>query len=208
MRPEVAVHDALARLLEYPRDGYMESVEESARLVAAANSEAADALQPFIDYARAQPLHVLEETFTRTFDNSADRALEVGWHTFGENYTRGTFMVRMRQRLREVGVEENGELPDHLSHVMALLGRAEASWAGDMAHDTVAPAVTKIHDALTSQENPWAPVLAATQIILAMHEHSPRQPAGANIPSSWPPPPPLPEHDGPGCGFGEEPCHE
>lgn len=209
MRPEVEVHDALARLLEYPREGYLDSVEESARLVRAANASAGELLQPFVDYAHSQQLHDLEEAFTRTFDNSADRALEVGWHTFGENYTRGTFMVRMRQRLREVGVEENGELPDHLSHVMALLGRADAKWAGDMAHDTVAPAVTKIHDALTSQENPWAAVLAATQSVLAMHEHSPRPPVGAKIPSSWPPPPPMPQHDdGPGCGFGEEPCHE
>jgi nitrate reductase molybdenum cofactor assembly chaperone len=207
MRPEVEVHDALARLLEYPREGYSETVEESVRVVTAACPTAGAALEPFLEFVHAHPLSDLEEMFTRTFDNSPDRALEVGWHTFGENYTRGTFMVRMRQRLREVGVEESSELPDHLSHVLALIGRADARWSGDMSYDTVAPAVTKIHDALNDQENPWTAVMVAVQDVLSMHEHSPRKPVGANIPSSWPPAPDEGEGMG-GCGFGEEPCHE
>lgn len=197
MRPGVAAHDALANLLMYPREHTIAALEDTVREVAEACPEAGEALQPFLEYVKGQPLHVLEEHFTRTFDNSAERALEVGWQTFGENYTRGTFMVRVRQRLREHGVEENGELPDHLSHVLPLLGRADEAWSGDMAHDTVMPAVTKIHDALTSQENPWASVLAAVSHVLQMHEPSERPPVGSWVPSSWPP-----------AAGGTESCHE
>ncbi len=190
MRPDSATHDALAALLRYPCERTVEDAEQAARTLRAACPTAGDALAPFLGWVRSQSLGALEEAYTRTFDNSADRALEVGWHTFGENYTRGTFMVRMRRRLREAGVEENGELPDHLSHLLPLLGRAEAGWAGDLAHDSVAPAVAKIHDALVEQENPWAAVLAAVAHVLAMHERAPRAPAGSWIPSVWPPPPP------------------
>ncbi len=209
MRPDIATHDALARLLEYPRESFADAVEKAARQVADSNADAGAMLEPFVAFARSEPLSTLEETFTRTFDNSAERALEVGWHTFGENYTRGTFMVRMRQRMREVGVEENGELPDHLSHVMAVLGRADARWSGDMAHDTVAPAVAKIHTALIDQQNPWASVLAAVAAVLAMHEHSPRPPEDEpESKSEWAPPHSMAHDSCHGCGPREEFGHE
>ncbi|RKY21711.1 MAG: hypothetical protein DRQ55_03390 [Planctomycetota bacterium] len=213
MRADVDTHDALARLLSYPRETFGADTDEALRLLKTSCPEAAATLQPFADYVHAEHLHQLEEHFTRSFDNSAERALEVGWHTFGENYTRGTFMVRMRQRLREVGVEENGELPDHLSHILPLLGRADELWAGDLAHDTVAPAVQKILDALTEQQNPWAPVLAALLQLLDMHAQSPKPPVGASVPSSWPPtpqnqPPPQPHVGSCPPLDGEEPCHE
>jgi nitrate reductase assembly molybdenum cofactor insertion protein NarJ len=222
MRPDVATHDGLATLLMYPRDRALDVAEQAAQAVVSGCPMAGEALAPFLDYMRAHPLGEIEETFTRTFDNSAERALEVGWHTFGENYTRGTFMVRMRQRLREFGVEENGELPDHLSHILPLLGRADARWSGDMAHDTVAPAVVKIRDALAEQKNPWEGVLNAVLVVLEAHERSAREPAGSWVPSSWPPAPssdsPSSSSTPPTCSFpappssdspqGKEPRHD
>ncbi len=188
MRPPAEVHLALAQLLEYPREDFAAVTESAIRCVTEACPDTREQLTPFAEFVRSEPLAKLEELYARTFDNSEDRALEVGWHAFGENYTRGTFMVRMRQRLRELGIEEHGELPDHLSHLLVLLGRAEPRWAGDLAADTVGPAVDKIHAALVAQENPWGGVLAATQVVLGMHEHSPRAPLGAHIPSTPPAP--------------------
>ena len=63
----------------------------------------------------------LEELYTRTFDINPVCSLEVGWHLFGEDYNRGAFLVRMRGLLREHGIEEGAELPDHLESVLRVL---------------------------------------------------------------------------------------
>lgn len=191
MRPSTEVHDALACLLEYPRDGDIDRHRVAVALVGAECPETSTELAPFLAFLEASDMGQVEERFTRSFDNTAERALEVGWHVFGENYTRGTFMVRMRQRLREVGVEENGELPDHLSHLLPLLARLDSADAGALAHDSVAPAVEKILAALRSDENPWAGVLAAVRHVVSLHEAPERPPVGEHIPTTWPPPPPT-----------------
>jgi nitrate reductase molybdenum cofactor assembly chaperone len=199
MRPTAAVHDALASLFEYPRADLRVSAEEAARVIAEGCPEALEPLAPFLEHVRGSERSALEELFTRTFDNSSERALEVGWHVFGENYTRGTFMVRMRQRLRDVGVEENGELPDHLSHMLALLGRVEEDDAGDLAHDSVDPAIDKMLDGLQAVDSPWVGVLLAVKQVLQLHVCPERPPVGADVPSEWPPPPPTGH---------QETCHE
>lgn len=205
MRPSIEIHDALARLVEYPREGYAGFVEEAAAVLSEGCPQAWQPLQPFIEFARGQTLGELEERFTRTFDNTAERALEVGWHVFGENYTRGTFMVRMRQRLRALGVEENGELPDHLSHMLALLGRADEEWCGRTAHDSVALAMERVHEELVKIESPWSGVIDAVLKVLALHD----RPVDEGPPFVPQPLPPLPDaqaecwSDGPGV---EGPC--
>ena len=175
MRPSVEVHDALCRLVEYPREGFPESVEEAAAAVSEACPSAWTSLEPFVAFARKSSLGDLEEVFTRTFDNTDTRALEVGWHAFGENYTRGTFMVTVRGWLRDHGVEESSELPDHLSHMLAVMGRMDAGRAGDLAVDTVGPAMVKVHDELVKLDNPWAGVLGAVLAVLEMHERAPAE---------------------------------
>ena len=72
-------------------------------------------------YSEPRDLHELEETYARTFDINPACALEVGWHLFGEEYARGLFLVRLRGEMREHGVEESSELPDHITHVLALI---------------------------------------------------------------------------------------
>lgn len=186
MRPSVEVHDALARLLEYPKEGWSEAVEEAARRVSAECPEAWKPLESFIAFSRSTPLTQIEELFTQTFDNNDERALEVGWHVFGENYTRGSFMAGMRRHLREVGVEENGELPDHLSHMLALLGRLPVDRARLLAMEIVAPAVRKVQIGLQgggeAPVNPWSGVFGAILEVLALHDPAARTVAPAVAP--------------------------
>jgi len=184
MRPDTQVHDALARLLEYPRESWFDRVEEAAHVVAAGCPRAWEPLSRFIGFARVTPQGELEELFTRTFDNTDQRALEVGWHVFGENYTRGTFMAAVRRDLREAGVAENGELPDHLSHLLPLLARLPESKAAELAVDTVAPAVRKVQLALAGQENPWTPVLDAVLEVLVLHDERARTAPIAQAPKA------------------------
>lgn len=186
MRASTEVHDGLARLLEYPKSGWLASAEEAASCIGKECPAALEALEPFLQFVRATPQGDLEESFTRTFDNSEECALEAGWHVFGENYTRGSFMAGMRRQLREAGVEENGELPDHFSHLFALLGRQPEDRARLLALEIVAPAMRKVHLALDKMESPWRGVLGAGIEILAMHAPEARTIAPAVTPQNDP----------------------
>jgi nitrate reductase molybdenum cofactor assembly chaperone len=170
MRAPVTVHDALARLIAYPRPGFAEAAEEWCARVEAACPAAAEHLRPFVLYANSISTEALEEKYTWTFDNSPDHALEIGWHVFGENYSRGAFLVRMRNLLDELHLPEGTELPDHITHLLAVLGRCEPEYASKLVHASILPAVKKVADTLASAGNPYADVLRATAEVLATHD--------------------------------------
>jgi nitrate reductase delta subunit len=138
------VHELLAELVKYPEAGYQEHVAECRYALA----EALPAVAPLLnDFAWATaPLSVedLQELFTRTFDLNPVCSLEIGWHLFGENYDRGALLVKMRQELRRYGLVESAELPDHLTHVLSLLGHMEPERAQEFANTCVLSAVEKM----------------------------------------------------------------
>ncbi len=117
----MTAHEALAGLLCYPVKGLTEPVAQAVASLAVACPPASERLREFAEFVAVTPQHDLEELFTRTFANVADRALEIGWHLHGETYDRGAFLVVMRGRLRDLGITENSELPDHLSHGLIVL---------------------------------------------------------------------------------------
>ena len=160
MRPPVEVVDALACLLTYPeaeRNGtrYPAAIET----VAQACPETAADLGGFSTGIAGLPAGELEELYTRTFDNVAARSLEVGWQLFAENYARGALMVRFRALLREYQVPEGSELPDHLMHVLPLIGRMPAGHASAFAGNQVLQSVEKMLEGLRAIESPWTGVL-------------------------------------------------
>jgi len=177
MRADPLIHDTLSRLVRYPDDTFPAALEARTALIAEACPDAAEDLAAFVAFAVEHPPEELEELYTRTFDNNAERALEVGWHVFGENYTRGAFMVRMRQLLKETGAEQTTELPDHLSHVLGIVARCDASYATELVEASVIPAVARVADELAKDSNPYEHVLRATLAVLALH--APLPAAGA-----------------------------
>jgi nitrate reductase delta subunit len=162
---QAELHDLVADLLEYPSRRGAEAIAARADALAAEAPELRACLAPLRAVAREGSLGALEESYAAAFDNNAERALEVGWHAFGENYTRGAFLVRMRERLRECGIEESGELPDHLSHVLRVLGRTEERQARLLSEAIVLPAVEKILAALPESESWRGPVMAAAWVL-------------------------------------------
>ncbi len=186
MRASLETHEALARLLEYPRAGWMKSFQDGSRILENQCPSAWSALRPFAEFVNSKSPTELEELFTATFDHSDSCALEVGWHVFGENYTRGSFMAGMRRQLRENGIEENGELPDHLSHLLPLAGKSPPEKAKLLVLECLAPAVRKIQLALDEAKNPWSPVLAAVLELLATHDPQARTVAPAKAPVNDP----------------------
>jgi nitrate reductase delta subunit len=116
-----------------------------------------------------------QELYVQTFEFNPACTLEIGWHLFGENYERGEFLLRMRELLRRYGITESTELPDHLSHLLALIPRMEHDEAAELAGQFALPALAKIREAL--KDNPYANVIAAIEGMLdAEFPDAPRRP--------------------------------
>jgi nitrate reductase delta subunit len=151
--------DRLASLFRYPDAGF------AARLASA--SDDPEPVRAFAAAVADLPLAVLQERFVETFDLDPACAPELGWHLFGERYERGEWLAGLRDDLRRVGLLEGAELPDHLVNVLRLLGRADPPRAAELAA-FIAPALETLHGGLRRRESPYAHLLAAARLALAV----------------------------------------
>ncbi|MBI3669601.1 MAG: nitrate reductase molybdenum cofactor assembly chaperone [Acidobacteria bacterium] len=160
------IYDQLAALLEYPGEDYVQRIERAAQVLAEAQPAAAGLLRSFQEQIRGSSTEELQALFTSTFDLDPVCSLEVGWHLFGEQYERGVFLVKMRQQMRRFALAESTELPDHLTHVLAVLGRMEPEEADEFAAACVHPALDKMRAGLGGKNNPFENVLEAIARLL------------------------------------------
>ncbi len=182
-------YDSLGTLLQYPQDGFHESLQTCIEEMQLANSDGDMYLKKFVSAIEGKDVEELEELFTRTFDINTKCALEVGWQLYAENYERGAFIVHMRQTLRRFDIAETSELPDHLSQVLRALGRMGKSEADSFAQGYVAPAMKKMTTGLKGLENPYVNVLYAIQAdVKSRHDldqaQKQTQPEGSGKPES------------------------
>jgi len=195
--PHTRAHDAMACLLEYPSDRYQAGLPGWIEAVSAVCPEAAADLRPFAEWVESRTPAQLEENYTLTFDNSTTRALEVGWHVFGETYGRGAFLVMMRDCLRTIGLPESAELPDHLGHVLQVLGRAGPAEAAELGGKATL-AISKIAAVLAAEKSPWVGVLdAAWKLVGSYAEPMQLQPTAYLSPETQPPQAAFLRDDGP-----------
>lgn len=161
---DATILDALARWLEYPA-GQFEGAREAARGLETA--EARRHAESFLDGLEGLEAHEREELYCRTFDINPVCSLEVGWHIFGETYDRGGMLVKLRGFMREHGVEENTELPDHLPQVLRLFARLDAEQARNLAVGFITPAIDKMSAAFDEGGNPYHDLLKAVALQVA-----------------------------------------
>jgi nitrate reductase assembly molybdenum cofactor insertion protein NarJ len=156
-----SIYDTLAALLVYPGVDYRQHVTRAVDALTSVDPGDAALLDHFARQTQGLSTEELQELFIQTFDMNPVRSLEVGWHLFGENYDRGTFLVKMRQQLRRFGIAESGELPDHITHVLAVLGRMPAGEAEEFAIACVFPALEKMRAGFDDKKeaNPFKDVL-------------------------------------------------
>jgi nitrate reductase delta subunit len=159
--PEIT--DALAVLLEYPGEGHAARAREAAAVLRAQAPDLVPLLEPFLQHLVSVEVREQEELFTRTFDWAPERALELGWHLYGEQYERGAFMVRMRDLLRRQGVEEGQDLPDHLGTLLRLLGRLPPETAVALCGESLKPALVRLRAGFGSEPNPYVALLGAIE---------------------------------------------
>lgn len=148
MSPTAELYDALAGLLAYPRGRFAQCIERCRAALGDGCPEAVAHLDRFGSACLPLSPEQLEELYTQTFDLSPVCSLELGWHLFGENYSRGEFLVQMRQLLRRVGLSESSELPDHLTHVLPVLGRLPPGEADRLISKFLLPALAKMREGL------------------------------------------------------------
>ena len=81
-------------------------------------------------------------------------------------YRRGRFLVQARDLLQRVGIDENGELPDHLMSLVPAVARIKPEDAGLFAGTYLVPAVDKMLTGFDGKANPYEQVLRAVRRIL------------------------------------------
>lgn len=161
MQPDNALFDAMARLLAYPDGATLSTAESAAALARSVHEPTARLLDLFRDETVNTSREDLEETYNRTFDINPVACMEVGWHIYGDTYDRGGFLVEMRGLLRDAGVAESTELPDHLTHVLALLGRLPLDRIRPLVRLRTLPAVDKMIAALDTSDSPYRHLIRA-----------------------------------------------
>jgi nitrate reductase molybdenum cofactor assembly chaperone NarJ/NarW len=157
---------SLSYLLSYPDEQSVEAAELLYIILRHELPEAAQHISEFGAYVEQHETWEVEEAFTGTFDVSPTCALEVGWHLFGEEYARGLFLVRMREELRKYQLAESAELPDHITHVLALIGAMPDDEAKRFVTACVLPAAKKMHLALDDKDSPYRHVVSCLALIL------------------------------------------
>lgn len=159
-------YDALARLLEYPGENYRQSLWDCRLLVAGMDAGALQCLDRFTEDVEGRTIEELQELYTQTFDLNPVCSLELGWQLYGENYSRGEFLVEMRQTLRRFDLKESTELPDHLTHVLPALGRMSGREASRFTSKALLPALAKMLQALRGKGSPYENVLEAVRAVV------------------------------------------
>jgi len=117
--------EAFARMLAYPPPEPGEWLTQCRERVAVRDTEAAEALDPFVDFLEKSTPGERNETYSRAFDLNALFHPYIGYHLFGETYKRSRFMVRLKQHYAEHDFVPERELPDHLAVVLRFLPRCD-----------------------------------------------------------------------------------
>jgi nitrate reductase delta subunit len=171
--PGAEKFDSLAALLRYPDESYFRSAQDCQDTLKGMPSDILALLENFSRRISSLSMEQLQELFTLTFDLNPVCSLEVGWHLFGEQYERGEFLVHMRQQMRRFGVAESTELPDHLTHVLSVLGRMEQEEAEEFAGMCVYPALDKMRAGLAEKGNLFKTVLELIARVMEIHFQRP-----------------------------------
>ena len=155
--------DLLAAVVDYP-DEYISDVVSQAATRADLPA-VKGALGGFAEVVSQLAVEELREHYAATFRPGTPCSLEIGEHLHKDTRAREGFITRQRDAMRRVGLEPLGHVPDHLTRVLAIVGRDDLSRATELAL-TAAPAVDHIRRGLIEQHSPYAEVLGAIHAAL------------------------------------------
>jgi nitrate reductase delta subunit len=145
--------------LAYPNPRALELLQASIRDLTA--GEVRRQMEDFVADISSLELGEWEELHTRTLDLSPLFVPYVGHVVWGESYRRGAFMADLQRAQLDAGVDQQGELPDHLAPVLAYLAAVDHPL--DDLVEVLPGAVTTMRRELgkSDPDNPYRHVLAA-----------------------------------------------
>lgn len=135
----------LAEILEYPRADLTGKVYECEALLSLEHPQAAACLREFQEFVVETPLGRQQEVYTLTFDLDAVCHPYVGHHLFGESYKRSAFMLGLKERYQNVGLETGSEVADHLALLVRFLSLCDDAGETEVIiHDALLPALKQM----------------------------------------------------------------
>lgn len=163
----------LARLLEYPRPGYLEGLTKLADRLP---PPAAEPLRRFRREVDPLPQGRLEELFCSTFELAPACPPYLGVHLFGESDPRrSTLLWGLAEAFGSRGFTSGSELPDHVAVVLDALALLPGEEREELVELCLLPALGKMVEILQRQGNPYAWLLQAITALLAGRASEPAE---------------------------------
>lgn len=135
----------LSELFKYPKEGYHNNVITCKSMLEEHYPQAARSFERFFDYVQGKTLYEVEEVFGITFHIQAICFLDIGYVLFGEDYTRGEFLVNMKNEQAKINHDCGEELADNLPHVLHLMAVSnDEEFVKELAVRAVIPALEKM----------------------------------------------------------------
>ena len=153
MRSIKPLLDAYGEILLYPEHDHDIKVQACIDHFADEDVEVRELVVDYLSRVDSLSLSAREELYIQTFDLNKAGTLDLGWHLFGEDYNRGLFLVKLRQYLQLLEIPESGELPDHVTQVLRVLGRMSRDEANQFAYACVIPSLEMIGEGI-QEDNP------------------------------------------------------
>ena len=135
----------LSELFKYPEKGYQQKVATCMEMLQDQYPEAAESFNRFNEFIQDKTLYEIEEVFGFTFHIQAICFLDIGYVLFGEDYTRGEFLVNMKAEQAKINHDCGEELADNLPHVLQLMAKSNDDvFIEELAVRAVIPALEKM----------------------------------------------------------------
>jgi len=138
-------YKVLSELFMYPKEGYKENVRDCMSYLEINYPDAASSFKRFSDFIESKTLFEIEEIFGITFHIQAICYLDIGYVLFGEDYSRGEFLLNMKKEQEKIKHDCGEELADNLPHVLQLMAISEdEEFVQELTARAVVPAVEKM----------------------------------------------------------------
>ncbi len=163
----MSICELFADILDYPNDALDRAIAECILQLGRENAEAAGLLRSFQAAQERLDLGRLQEVYADGFDLLPDCSLNLGYHLFGDDWRRSTFLADLVDRYRACGFHLEKELPDHLCVVLRFLARQGQVRQGEpLIEEFLVPTLAKILQSIKREVNPYGTAIESLLVWL------------------------------------------